>query len=219
MFPKLCASAMLLCLTAHTYADHIWINEIHYDNAGADANEQVEVVIRTPNGSGATAANYALEFYNGSNGDLYATSSTLDMFGTINSTTAGPSTFTFYTEFIPSIQNGSPDGIALVDVINNTVVSFLSYEGAFTADADNGGIAGAAGTMSTDIGVAEGGATTDMQSLGLVGAGMAAADFTWAADLTQTPGAPNMGQVLVPEPAELAMIGLAGVALCGRRRR
>ena len=49
------------------------------------------------------------------------------------------------------IQNGSPDGIALVDA-SGAVMQFLSYEGTLTA------VGGPAdGLTSTDIGVSEGG--------------------------------------------------------------
>lgn len=213
--------AALLCLpliAGTALADHIWINEIHYDNAGADVNEQVEVVIRTPNGSGETASSYALEFYNGSNGSLYNTTGTLDTFSVINPLTVGANTFTFYTELVSGIQNGSPDGIALVDVVNNSVVQFLSYEGAFTADPNSGGIA--AGETSTDIGVAETTSTVAGLSLGLTGGpGQAAADFFWVEDLLQTPGAPNVGQLFVPEPASIALLfaGLMAVPVTRRR--
>jgi hypothetical protein len=50
---------------------------------------------------------------------------------------------------IPGLQNGSPDGIALVDA-SNKVIQFLSYEGAFKAT--NGP---AIGMTSTDIGIAQ----------------------------------------------------------------
>ena len=49
------------------------------------------------------------------------------------------------------LQNGSPDGIALVDA-GNVLVEFLSYEGTFT------GVGGpAAGMTSIDVGVSEDG--------------------------------------------------------------
>ena len=48
----------------------------------------------------------------------------------------------------PGLQNGSPDGLALVD--GSTVLDRLSYEGSFTA-ADGA----AAGQPLPDIGVAE----------------------------------------------------------------
>ncbi|HET8785989.1 MAG TPA: DNA/RNA non-specific endonuclease, partial [Candidatus Limnocylindrales bacterium] len=57
------------------------------------------------------------------------------------------------------IQNGSPDGMALVDAQSH-VVEFLSYEGTFTASDGP-----AAGMVSTDIGVAETNSTPAGSSL------------------------------------------------------
>ena len=58
--------------------------------------------------------------------------------------------YDYYVWNLPvnGIQNGAPDGVALSQ--NGTLVEFLSYEGSFAAT--NGS---AAGTTSTDIGVAE----------------------------------------------------------------
>lgn len=62
------------------------------------------------------------------------------------------------------IQNGSPDGIALVN--GTTVVQFLSYEGTFAA------VDGPASDMtSVDIGVSEPGSTPIGFSLQLRGTG------------------------------------------------
>jgi hypothetical protein len=85
------------------------------------------------------------------------------------------------------IQNGAPDGLALVDD-SGTVIEFLGYEGTFTA------IDGpAAGLTPTDIGVAETTATPVGQSLQRIGSGTGDA-FTWAAPQANTAGAVNTGQ-------------------------
>ncbi|NJO90239.1 MAG: lamin tail domain-containing protein [Chloroflexia bacterium] len=86
------------------------------------------------------------------------------------------------------LQNGAPDGLALVDAGNN-VVQFLSYEGVITA-ADGP----ANGMTSTDIGVSETSATLIGQSLQLFGTGTTYADFAWQADITNTYGAVNTDQ-------------------------
>ena len=72
------------------------------------------------------------------------------------------------------MQNGAPDGVALVDD-QGAVVEFISYEGSFTA------ISGpASGLTSTDVGVVESNSTTPVgDSLQLTGTGAQAADFTW----------------------------------------
>ncbi|MGI9596116.1 MAG: ExeM/NucH family extracellular endonuclease, partial [Acidimicrobiales bacterium] len=88
---------------------------------------------------------------------------------------------------VNGLQNGSPDGIALVN--NGTVVQFLSYEGSFTATDGP-----AAGQTSTDIGVSEPNTTPLGQSLQLTGTGTTAGDFTWTGPDTETPGFANVGQ-------------------------
>ena len=86
------------------------------------------------------------------------------------------------------IQNGSPDGIALVDP-TSTVVQFLTYEGTFTAT--NGPANGLAGT---DIGVSENGTEALGQSLQLTGTGSTYQAFTWTGAGPSTFGQRNTGQ-------------------------
>ena len=86
------------------------------------------------------------------------------------------------------LQNGSPDGVALVDD-TGTVVQFLSYEGVITA---NGGPA--SGTTSTDMGVSESSSTPNGSSLQLGGSGSAYGDFAWQGPQGHTKGSVNAGQ-------------------------
>ena len=75
---------------------------------------------------------------------------------------------------ISGIQNGAPDGVALI--YNGLLIpgQFLSYEGYFiAADGD------ANGSTSTDIGVEEGSETAVNESLQLIGNGLKYSDFTW----------------------------------------
>ena len=101
----------------------VFINEIHYDNSGTDANEAIEIA--GPAGTDLTG--WTIFLYNG-------TSSVLDVYderalsGTIPDLGGG---FGVVVEFISGIQNGAPDGIVLYD--GASVVQFLSYEGSFTA--------------------------------------------------------------------------------------
>lgn len=159
--------------------DDPWINEIHYDNTGGDTGEFVEVA--GPEGLDLT--DWKLIGYNGSNGESYKT---VTLSGTIpdNSNGFGVLAFTF-----SGLQNGGPDGIALVDDSNN-VIQFLSYEGSFTATD------GAAdGETSTDIGVSETSSTPVGHSLRLSGTnGCEYADFTWQSPAADTEGSINTGQ-------------------------
>jgi len=165
-----------------------WINELHYDNAGTDENECVEIAGQ----AGSSLAGWSIEFLNGNGGTVYAT---LPLSGTIPNTVNGYGALCFCQA---GLQNGAPDGLVLVDPALNPVL-FLSYEGSFMA---TGGAAN--GMTSTDIGVSESSATGPMDSLQLVGSGTAYGDFTWAAPSTSSCGTPNANQtfdVLTPVPS------------------
>jgi uncharacterized protein YdeI (BOF family) len=171
-----------LCSAQSAIGQAVFINEIHYDNVGTDENEGIELAGL----AGTNLTGWQLIPYNGNNGESY---SALTLSGTIPDQMAG-----FGTIFIPitGLQNGSPDGVALVDAENN-VIQFLSYEGSF--EATNGP---AAGLTSTDIGVVEGSGTPASFSLQLTGTGSAYADFTWAAEAASTFSAVNNNQLFLP---------------------
>lgn len=158
-----------------------WINEFHYDNSGADTGEFVEVA-----GYAGTSLNgWKLIGYDGSTGNQYQT---VNLSGTIsdNGDCAGVLSFSF-----SGLQNGGPDGIALVDG-SGVVVQFLSYEGSFTA-ADGP----ASGMVSVDVGVSETSSTPTGYSLRLTGSGDAANHMTWQSPASATSGSANTGQTLV----------------------
>ena len=156
----------------------VWINEIHYDNSSTDFNEGVEIA----GPAGSNLSGFSLVAYNGSNGDSY---STTNLSGTLSDQSNGFGTLWFA---ISGLQNGSPDGIALVDD-TGAVIQFLSYEGSFTAN--NGP---AAGLASDDIGVSESSSTSSSQSLQLGGSGSAYADFVWEMAAAHTRNLPNGNQ-------------------------
>ncbi|MGI9018237.1 MAG: ExeM/NucH family extracellular endonuclease, partial [Euzebya sp.] len=136
---SLLASIMALApLAPASAATAVFINELHYDNDGADVGEFVEVA--GPAGTDLTG--WSIVLYNGSGGASYAT---VDLSGTVDDQGEGFGAVSFAQA---GIQNGSPDGLALVN--GSTVEQFLSYEGAFSAT--NGD---ANGMMSVDIGVSE----------------------------------------------------------------
>lgn len=125
----------------------IFISEIHYDNDGTDAGEAIE--IQAP--VGTDLSGWSLVLYNGSNGAPYSTSTLSGVVGEAGVAVA---------EYpVNGIQNGSPDGVALVD-LGGDLVEFLSYEGELVA------VGGPAdGLTSTDIGVEQPGSTPVGQSL------------------------------------------------------
>ncbi len=158
----------------------LWINEIHYDNAGTDSGEGVEIA----GPAGTIMTGWKLVAYNGTGGALYGS---VDLAGTLSDQVDGFG-FAFYA--IEGLQNGSPDGIALINP-DGQVVQFLSYEGSFTA-ADGP----AAGLTSTDIVVSEDSATSAGFSLQLAGTGREYADFVWEAANSATYDALNLNQMI-----------------------
>lgn len=175
---------------AFTTDSEIFINEIHYDDSTStgDINEGIEIV----GPAGTDLVDWKIVLYNGSNGETYNTT-------TLNTTLIDSGNgygFLFQSYPTNGVQNGSPDGIALVKP-DNSVVQFLSYEGTFTAV--NGP---ATGILSTDIGVAESNATTPGYSLQLSGTGDSYLDFTWQAPATATPGAVNNDQTFLVGPLD-----------------
>ncbi len=156
----------------------VFVNEFHYDNNGTDSNEKVEVI--APAGTSMTGWKVAL--YNGSNGARYAT---LSLSGTTSDQCGGHGTSVVSAG---GIQNGAPDGLALVDP-SGKVIQFLSYEGSFTASDGP-----AAGKTSTKVPQEETSTTPLGYSLQLSGTGSQAADFTWQSPRTHSFGACNAGQ-------------------------
>ncbi|TNF23734.1 MAG: hypothetical protein EP329_26730 [Deltaproteobacteria bacterium] len=160
----------------------VWINELHYDNASTDVGEGIELA----GPAGMDMSGWTVVAYNGSGGAPYATV-------TVTGTLADPgdgSGAGYLAVAISGLQNGAPDGIALVDAAGS-VVEFLSYEGSMVA------IGGAAdGMTSVDVGVSETSSTPVGESLQRVGSGCAGGDFTWQAPAAASFGAPNVGQTI-----------------------
>ncbi|WP_432488511.1 ExeM/NucH family extracellular endonuclease [Kineococcus sp. SYSU DK018] len=160
-----------------------FVSEVHYDNAGTDTGEFVEVQLP----AGTTSAGLSVVLYNGGNGAVYDT----DALPAVTAPADAPAVAV--VEYPANgVQNGAPDGIALVR--GDEVLEFLSYEGAFTAD---GGPA--VGRTSTDIGVSESGSTPAGQSLSR-SYDAATDSLVWAGPATATPGALNTDAPTEPEP-------------------
>ena len=178
-----------------------WINEFHYDNDSTDTGEFVEIA--GPAGTDLTG--WSVVGYNGNGGGSYKT---VSLAGALPDQQAGFGTLAFA---FSAMQNGSPDGLALVDG-TGSVIEFLSYEGGFSAtDGPANGLA------SSDVGVSEPSTSPVGWSLQLTGTGSASADFTWAAPAAQTDGLPNTGQTFsggapdtAPPAAPSGLVALAG---------
>ena len=199
-------------------AHAVFINEIHYDNVGSDSGERIEV----SGEAGVDLFGWSLVLYNGWDSSPYSSSSIVLLGGVFADMQNGMGVLGFG---IPGLQNGGPDGVALVDNFG-VVTQFLSYEGSFTADS---GVV--AGMTSNDIGVAETPSTPPGYSLQLTGMGREYADFSWATSpIENTFGNINQGQsfsassgaliasrlpgtVSVPVPSSLSLL-LLGMSIC-----
>lgn len=166
--------------------------------------------------AGTDLNGFTLQLYNGSGGATY---NTLNLTGVLTDDSNNYGTLLVNLP-VNGLQNGAPDGLALVDPLDS-VVQFLSYEGSFTAT--NGA---ANGQTSTDIGIAETSSTPAGFSLQLIGAGSDYSDFTWSGPATASPGSINTGQTFprksVPDNGSTAwmlILGLSGLAFVRRGRR
>lgn len=153
----------------------LFINEFHYDNAGTDVGEGVEIA----GTAGTNLSGYSIVHYNGSNG---AVISTTMLTGTIPDQQNGFGTIWFP---IAALQNDN-EGLALVN--GTTCVQFISYEGPVTATAGpcvsfNMGVA-------TPTGMTEASNSPVGQSIQLTGT----SPFMWTGSATATPNAVNNGQ-------------------------
>ena len=188
--------------------DLVIINEFHYDNTGGDQGEFIEVA----GTAGADLAGYSLELYNGSNGTVY---NTINLSGLIPNEAGGLGAVDFQLA-TNGLQNGAPDGFALIDPMGN-VLEFLSYEGVVTATAGT-----ANGMMSTDIGVSETSGTPVGESLQLTGTGSVSGDFNWTGPIANSPGLLNAGQTIIigttPGPVTVSAVDVFTAGSCANER-
>ncbi|HEX4871281.1 MAG TPA: ExeM/NucH family extracellular endonuclease [Nevskiaceae bacterium] len=180
-----CLVLALSLLTRPAAAQTVFINELHYDNTGTDSGERIEVA----GPAGTDLSGWTLILYNGSGGVTYG--SPIALSGSIPDLGAGFGVVAPAALAANGIQNGAPDGLALVDPLG-AVVQFLSYEGSFAAT--NGP---ASGLTSTDIGVSQPGTGASGQSLRLSGSGRVYSDFVWNSEAPSSFGAINADQFFI----------------------
>ena len=178
---KITLTLLLFLAVLTLQSQTVFINEIHYDNAGTDVNEGFEIA----GPAGTDLSGWTVELYNGSNGAVYGT---INLTGTLPDEGVGFGALYFLA---PGLQNGAPDGLALIDA-GNTVIQFLSYEGSFIATSGP-----ANGMTSTDIGVSESSSSPVGESLQLIGSGSIYTDFSWSGSSGDSPGLINSGQTFV----------------------
>ena len=195
--------AMFLSAGYPAWGQSVFINEIHYDNLGTDAEEVLEVA----GPAGTDIKGWSLVLYNGKNGMPYRT---IPLAGSIPFGTLSFS--------INRIENGAPDGIVPGEPLHEQshrerragrhctginpenpglVIHFMSYEGGFTAASGP-----AEGLAATDIGVRESNTTQAGHSLQLRGSGSSLADFAWHGPGQANPGLVNAEQTFVAPPGE-----------------
>ena len=167
-------------------AQGVRFSELHYDNSGVDTGEAIEV----SGPAGLDISGWRVVLYNGANNLVYNTT-------TLNGVIPATCGVRGVVVVIPSIpiENGSPDGLALVDA-GGTLREFLSYEGVITA-LDGPAI----GRTSSDINVAEFNNSAIGRSLGR------RPDGTWAPSAPNTFGACNDSDPT--QPAEIISVTLA----------
>jgi hypothetical protein len=126
-------------ITVSTGANHLVINEVDYDQSGTDTTEFIEIY--NPSSSAISLAGKQIILINGNGDTVYATIN----LGTGMLPAGGYLVIAGANVTVPAsamkvdpgwdmdaIQNGSPDGIALIDNNTHTLIDALSYEGAMT---------------------------------------------------------------------------------------
>ena len=127
-------------VTVSSAAMHLVINEVDYDQVGTDTAEYIE--IHNPTTAAIPLAGKAIVLVNGSGGAVYDTidlssAGTLPAGGYLviaglNVTVPAPAIKLDPGWMQDKIQNGAPDGMALVDTATHVLIDALSYEGAMT---------------------------------------------------------------------------------------
>jgi vibriolysin len=177
---------------------HLVINEVEYDEVGTDNGEFVEIY----NGTSAPVnlSGYSLVLVNGGTSTTYLTQS-LSAAGTLAAgqylvvgnpsvTAAAGALKVNFVSGNDKIQNGAPDGVALVN--GSTLVDALSYEGSITAASitDVGTVSLVEGTALAST-VADSNTITRSLSRYPNGTDTENASTDWALRSTVTPGAAN----------------------------
>ncbi|RZO47880.1 MAG: lamin tail domain-containing protein [Sandaracinaceae bacterium] len=187
-------------LTCAAFAPHIVINEIDYDDMGADDKEFVELY--NPTTAAIDLSTLAVVFYNGSNSREYRRVPLLGSLAaggylvvttsdTVGITPTDPS----YT-ITGGIQNGSPDGVGILDTTTDTLIDFITYEGSFTGGtmlSDSGGTPYTSIPAPHNLSIGADTDSPDVQSLIRIldGCDTGAPDMDWTATTVVTPGAAN----------------------------
>ncbi|OYV05360.1 MAG: hypothetical protein CFE26_11995 [Verrucomicrobiales bacterium VVV1] len=180
----------------------IFVNEFHYDNSGTDVGEFIEVVVGP--GFIGNLSDINIVLYNGSSNPAaaapYTSGSTFNLataFAQTSEVAVAGSDIPFRIRVanlpVDGLQNGSNDGIAVINTATSQVLQAIAYEGAFTA-----GSGPAAGTAFANLPVSQSSAPVAGSSLGMSGSGAVATDFGWATSVgNNSKGLINSSQTFV----------------------
>jgi hypothetical protein len=179
--------------------DHLVLNEVDYDMVSTDNAEYIEIY--NPTGADYDLTGVAVVLVNGANSQTY---DTIDLSSAGTLPAGGYLVIVGPTVTVPAaaikvdpgwttdkIQNGAPDGIALVDTMGPRLLDALSYEGSITAAV----ITGFAGPVSLVEGTAESAADSNSADGSLCrspdGHDSDNASVDWRFCTTKTPGTAN----------------------------
>ena len=177
------------------------INEVDYDSVGSDTAEFIEI---RNNGPGpASLSGVAIVLVNGANGAEYAR---IDLSGAMelaagaylvvhsaNVTVPESAKSILFPGNTDQIQNGSPDGVALIQTSPPALLDALSYEGSIPAAQIVGFSAPVSLLEGTPLAVGVADSTSVNGSLGRFPDGIDTNDSNtdWSFRATPTPGAAN----------------------------
>lgn len=180
-------------------ASGLVINEVDYDNVGGDTKEFVEVW--NGNATATSLQGLAIVLVNGRDGSEYrrvALTGSLPAGGYLvvadqAVTVASGATVVRFPIAHDVIQNGAPDGVALIDTVGLKVLDALSYEGGITEAQLTG--------FPATVSLVEGAAATAEDSNTVQGdlaripngTDTGDANHDWALVAAPTPGAANHG--------------------------
>jgi len=158
---------------------HLVINEVDYDQVGADIGGFVEIA---NTGTAAAALDgIALVLVNGGDSAEYARKA---LTGTL---AAGAK---LVVDVDP--QNGAPDGLALIDTANDALLDALSYEGAISAATIGTKVFDLVEGTLLPVDVADSNTVDGTLARIPDGSDSGNAATDWAFTTTPTPGAPNV---------------------------
>ena len=181
-----------------TSCGHLVINEVDYDQVSTDFDEYIEIL--NPTSITLSLANVSLVLVNGANNTTYSVISLASagslapgQYLVVASSTvavAPGAKVVLFGAASGNVQNGSPDGIALVDGSTGTLIDAFSYEGSMAAANVTG-----VGVVSLDEGIPTSFIDTNASVRTLIrkpnGQDTNDASVDWAQSTTLTPGSAN----------------------------